>query len=191
VLVRLHPWATSAWIVFAVDFGFFALVVLVRLHPWATSARIVFAVDFGFFALVVLVRLHPWATSAWIVFAVDFGFFALVVLVRLHPWATSARICRTRGWLALSLAVTSYWSNDEDRSFFDACFCGGFFTHILHGFASLKTSPPGRKRVRAGIRLFFADYKGERALVSQTKNLRRLSMFQECSRSSPFGVVSL
>jgi hypothetical protein len=25
---------------------------------------------------------------------------------------------------------------------------------ILHGSASLKTSPPGRKRVRAGIRLF-------------------------------------
>jgi hypothetical protein len=36
-----------------------AFVVLVRLHPWATSARIVFAVDFGFVALVVLVRLHP------------------------------------------------------------------------------------------------------------------------------------
>jgi hypothetical protein len=31
----------------------------VRLHPWATSARIVLAVDFGFCALVVLVRLHP------------------------------------------------------------------------------------------------------------------------------------
>jgi hypothetical protein len=25
---------------------------------------------------------------------------------------------------------------------------------ILHGFASLKTSPPGRKRVRAGMILF-------------------------------------
>jgi hypothetical protein len=37
----------------------FAFVVLVRLHPWASSARIVYAVDFGFFALVVLVRLHP------------------------------------------------------------------------------------------------------------------------------------
>jgi hypothetical protein len=126
VLVRLHPWATSAQIVFAVDFGFFALVVLVRLHPWATSARIVFAVDFGFFALVVLVRLHPWATSARIVFAVDFGFFALV-LVRLHPWATSVRICRTRGWLALSLAVTSNWSNVEDRR------RGLFSTHVFAG----------------------------------------------------------
>jgi hypothetical protein len=27
---------------------FFALVVLVRLHPWATSARIVFAEDYDF-----------------------------------------------------------------------------------------------------------------------------------------------
>jgi hypothetical protein len=36
-----------------------AFVVLVRLHPWVSSARTVFAVDFGFFALVVLVQLHP------------------------------------------------------------------------------------------------------------------------------------
>jgi hypothetical protein len=42
----------------------------------------------------------------------------------------------------------------SSRSFFNACFCGGFFTHILHGSASLKTSPPRRKRVRASIRLF-------------------------------------
>jgi hypothetical protein len=27
--------------------------------------------------------------------------------------------------------------------------------------------------------------------MSQTKNLRRLSMFQECSKSSPFSVASL
>ena len=32
---------------------------------------------------------------------------------------------------------------------------------MLHGSASLKTSPPGRKRVRAGTRLFLANYKGE------------------------------
>jgi hypothetical protein len=79
----------------------------------------------------------------------------------------------------------------SSRSFFDACFCGGFFTHILHGFASLKTSPPGRKRVRASIRLFLRITRAKLALMSQTKNLRRLSMFQECSRSSSFGVVSL
>jgi hypothetical protein len=45
-----------------------------------------------------------------------------------------------------------------DAVFFDTlhlsfCFCGGF-AGILHGFALLKTSPPGRKRVRAGIILF-------------------------------------
>jgi hypothetical protein len=31
------------------------------------------------------------------------------------------------------------------RSFFDVDFCGGFFACILHGSASLKTSPPGGK----------------------------------------------
>jgi hypothetical protein len=45
-----------------------------------------------------------------------------------------------------------------DAVFFDMlrlsfCFCGGFAV-ILHGSASLKTSPPERKRVRAGIILF-------------------------------------
>jgi hypothetical protein len=59
----------------------------------------------------------------------------------------------------LPLAVTSEWSNAEDRR------CGlfrhvaskllrGIFAGILHGAASLKTSSPGRKRVRAGIVLF-------------------------------------
>jgi hypothetical protein len=33
-------------------------------------------------------------------------------------------------------------------------FAGDFFAGILHGSASLKTSPPGRKRVRARIILF-------------------------------------
>jgi hypothetical protein len=44
-----------------------------------------------------------------------------------------------------------------DAVFFDMLrrsFCGGIFAGILHGSASLKTSPPGRKRVRAGIVLF-------------------------------------
>jgi hypothetical protein len=40
------------------------------------------------------------------------------------------------------------------RSFFDVDFCGGFFAGILHGSASLKTSPTGRKRVWARIKLF-------------------------------------
>ena len=44
-----------------------------------------------------------------------------------------------------------------DAVFFDMLhlsFCGGFFACILHGFATLKTSPPRRKRVRAGMKLF-------------------------------------
>jgi hypothetical protein len=42
-----------------------------------------------------------------------------------------------------------------DAVFFDVViFAGDFFACILHGSASLKTSPPGRKRVRAGIKLF-------------------------------------
>jgi hypothetical protein len=43
-----------------------------------------------------------------------------------------------------------------DAVFFDIVliFLWGIFACILHGFASLKTSPPGRKRVRAGIILF-------------------------------------
>jgi hypothetical protein len=40
------------------------------------------------------------------------------------------------------------------RSFFDVIFAGDFFACILHGSASLKTSPPRRKRVRTGIKLF-------------------------------------
>jgi hypothetical protein len=66
--------------------------------------------------------------------------------------------CRTRGWPALPLAVTSMWSNAEDRrcGLFRHClnFLWGVFACILHGSASLKTSPPGRKRVRAGIKRF-------------------------------------
>jgi hypothetical protein len=43
-----------------------------------------------------------------------------------------------------------------DAVFFDIVliFFAGIFACILHGSASLKTSPPGRKRVRAGIILF-------------------------------------
>src|SRR5688500_15469484 len=75
--------------------------------------------------------------------------------------------------------------------FFRRMFLREISTHILHGSASLKTSPPGRKRVRAGTRLFLRISRAKSALRSQTKNLRRLSMFQECSKSSPFGVASL
>jgi hypothetical protein len=55
--------------------------------------------------------------------------------------------------------VTSVWSNAEDRrcSLFRhivSWFLRGIFAGILHGSASLKTSPPRRKRVRAGTILF-------------------------------------
>ena len=62
--------------------------------------------------------------------------------------------CRTRGWPALPLVVTSMWSNVEDGRcglFRQSEFLRGIFACILHGSASLKPSPPGRKRVRAGI----------------------------------------
>jgi hypothetical protein len=55
---------------------------------------------------------------------------------------------RTRGWPALPLAVTSMWSNAEDRRcglFRQSKFLRGIFACILHGSASLKTSPPGGK----------------------------------------------
>jgi hypothetical protein len=66
----------------------------------------------------------------------------------------------------------------------------GTFAGILHGSASLKTSSPRRKRVRAGITLF-AGLEGRVGPDGETKNLWRLSMFQECSKSSPEGVTSL
>ena len=50
-----------------------------------------------------------------------------------------------------------------DAVFFDTlCLSfvfAGAFVGILHGSASLKTSPPGRKRVWAGITLF-AELQG-------------------------------
>jgi hypothetical protein len=48
-----------------------------------------------------------------------------------------------------------------DAVFFDILclnFCGDF-CGILHGSASLKTSPPGRKRVRAGM-IMFGELQG-------------------------------
>jgi hypothetical protein len=45
------------------------------------------------------------------------------------------------------------------RSFLTCCISvfvfAGDFAGILHGYASLKTSPPGRKRVQDGIVLFY------------------------------------
>jgi hypothetical protein len=55
-------------------------------------------------------------------------------------------------------------SKTVEAVFFDMVALGffvfaGAFVGILHGSASLKTSPPGRKRVRAGTTLF-AELQG-------------------------------
>ena len=76
--------------------------------------------------------------------------------------------------------------------FFDIVliFCGGFSVYITW-LRLIKNLTPREEKSADQNKIVFANYKGESALMSQTKNLRRLSMFQECSRSSPFGVVSL
>jgi hypothetical protein len=69
-------------------------------------------------------------------------------------------------------------------------FAGDFCRYItwLH---LIKNLTPGRKRVRARM-ILFGELQGRVSPEdSQTKNLRRLSIFQECSRSSRDGVVSL
>jgi hypothetical protein len=70
-----------------------------------------------------------------------------------------------------------------------------FLRGILHTYITwlrlVKNLTPREEKSAGRYKIVFAGYKGESTLVSQTKNLRRLSMFQECSRSSPFGVVSL
>jgi hypothetical protein len=55
--------------------------------------------------------------------------------------------------------VTLVWSNAEDRQcglfrHIVSWFLRGILAGILHGSTSLKTSPLGRKRVRAGMILF-------------------------------------
>jgi hypothetical protein len=107
---------------------FCALIVLVRLHPWTTSARRVFWKRLRFFVPIIL--------------AAPLGDFCTESLLEktsmLHTYCASPAAplgdfcaeCRTRGWPALPLAVTSMWSNAEDRrcGFFRHClnFCGGF-----------------------------------------------------------------
>jgi hypothetical protein len=72
------------------------------------------------------------------------------------------------------------------RSFFDVViFCEGFFACILHGSASLKTSPPGRKRVWAGIKLF-GELQGRVGPGESNKKFAKvvnvLGMFQVFAR---------
>jgi hypothetical protein len=44
----------------------------------------------------------------------------------------------------------------------------GIFAGILHGSASLKTSPPGKKRVRAGM-IMFGELQGRVGLEDSNK----------------------
>jgi hypothetical protein len=64
-------------------------------------------------------------------------------------------------------------------------FCGGFFACILHGSASLKTSPPGRKRVRAGI-IMFGELQGRDGPKDSNKKFAKIiyipGMFQVFAR---------
>jgi hypothetical protein len=64
-----------------------------------------------------------------------------------------------------------------DAVFFDIglVFLQGIFACILHGAASLKTSPPWEEK--SAVRNNKVNYKGVIALRIQTKNLQRLSIF--------------
>jgi hypothetical protein len=68
--------------------------------------------------------------------------------------------CRTQRLFKLAIAVTVLASNAEGRlrglfrhPVVMVClfFVGGFCGDILHGAASLKTSPPARKRVQVRL----------------------------------------
>jgi hypothetical protein len=75
--------------------------------------------------------------------------------------------------------------------FFRRMFFWGIFHLYITWLRLVKNLTPREEKSAGQNKIVFANYKGESALMSQTKKLRRLSMFQECSRSSPFGVVSL
>jgi hypothetical protein len=67
----------------------------------------------------------------------------------------------------------------------------GIFHLYITRLRLVKNLTPREEKSAGRNKIVFANYKGESALMSQTKSLRRLSMFQECSRSLPFGVASL
>ena len=63
-----------------------------------------------------------------------------------------------------------------DAIFFDMLclsFCGGFLAGILHGSASLKTSPPGRKRVCAGM-ILFGELQGRISPEDSNKKITKI-----------------
>jgi hypothetical protein len=75
--------------------------------------------------------------------------------------------------------------------FFRCMFLRGIFHLYITWLRLVKNLTPREEKSAVQNKIVFANYKGESALMSQTKNLRRLSMFQECSMSSSFGVTSL
>jgi hypothetical protein len=86
--------------------------------------------------------------------------------------------CRTRGWPALPLTVTSMWSNAEDRR------CG-LFRHIVLVFAGdfcvyitwlhlIKNLTPGKKRVRAGM-ILFGELQGRVSPEDSNKKFTEIS----------------
>jgi hypothetical protein len=62
-----------------------------------------------------------------------------------------------------------------DAVFFDIglVFLRGIFACILHGAASLKTSPPGRKRVRARI-IMLSDLQGRDGPEDSNKKFAKI-----------------
>jgi hypothetical protein len=70
-------------------------------------------------------------------------------------------------------------------------FLRGIFHLYITRLRLVKNLTPREEKSAGQNNIVFVNYKGESVLMSQTKNLRRLSMFQECSRSSSFGVASL
>jgi hypothetical protein len=75
--------------------------------------------------------------------------------------------------------------------FFRRMFLRGIFHLYITWLRLVKNLTPREEKSVGQNKIVFANYKGESALMSQTKNLRRLSMFKECSRSSLLGDVSL
>jgi hypothetical protein len=75
--------------------------------------------------------------------------------------------------------------------FFRRMFLRGIFHTYITWLRLIKNLTPREEKSAGRYKIVFVNYKGKTALKNQTKNFRRLSMFQECSRSSPFGVVSL
>jgi hypothetical protein len=70
---------------------------------------------------------------------------------------------------------------------FFVCGGGDFPVYLLHGTASLKTSPSARKRVRdcgAMYRIFLQRHEGYECVLCYRLNFLILSMFLECSRSA-------